>query len=181
MKQFIWNHTVTIFYFAQALVTAILVISLRLDHTFYRVSPLLMALPGVIFFIPGVQSSKSNFIILSPVIWYGTIISLLSSISSVPSTGISGNVFHPIEFAALSFIMLHSFARLNEGSPGLRKPIILTLLICTIFALLDELHQYFIPGRYADPFDVLLDITGSIAGIVIYMWFRRLFRTVTNY
>lgn len=181
LKHFIWNHTVAIFYLAQTVVTALLIFALGLDHPIYRLMPILMAVPAIFFLIPKVKSSQNTFVIITPVLWYGGIITLLSSISSVPSTGISGNVFHPIEFAALSFIMLHSSVRLNEVKQGLRRPIVITLLICIIFALIDELHQYFIPGRYADPFDIFLDAAGTLAGIIIFFWFFRIFRNVTSY
>ncbi len=37
-----------------------------------------------------------------------------------------------------------------------------------LFAALDELHQLFIPGRYADIIDALADILGALLGIFAY-------------
>lgn len=37
---------------------------------------------------------------------------------------------------------------------------------------LDELHQYFVPGRYASLKDVMIDAAGGLAGILIILLFR---------
>ena len=33
----------------------------------------------------------------------------------------------------------------------------------------DELHQYFVPGRHASFWDVLLDVSGGIVGMVLLL------------
>jgi len=38
--------------------------------------------------------------------------------------------------------------------------------ICAGYAVLDEFHQSFVPGRHSDPLDVLADIAGATAAIV---------------
>lgn len=43
----------------------------------------------------------------------------------------------------------------------------ITFCICGVYAFLDELHQYFVPGRGMGMKDVLLDCSGALAGIVI--------------
>jgi len=34
----------------------------------------------------------------------------------------------------------------------------------------DEIHQFFVPGRYASPWDVLLDTCGGICGMLFGLW-----------
>jgi len=36
-------------------------------------------------------------------------------------------------------------------------------LVC-IYGVLDEVHQYFVPGRHSDVFDVLADVIGGLLG-----------------
>lgn len=43
---------------------------------------------------------------------------------------------------------------------------ILALLICSIYAFLDEWHQYYIPGRSAQLIDVIIDMVGASIGIL---------------
>ena len=51
-----------------------------------------------------------------------------------------------------------------------------SLIIAALYALSDEWHQSFIPGRTPTSFDVLIDVLGAAAGIVI----ARLFITRTR-
>ncbi|WP_413378249.1 VanZ family protein [Alkalihalobacillus sp. 1P02AB] len=41
--------------------------------------------------------------------------------------------------------------------------------ICLIYAITDEVHQLFIPGRSGEVQDVLIDSAGALTGIVIYL------------
>jgi VanZ family protein len=43
----------------------------------------------------------------------------------------------------------------------------LTLLVCTLYALSDEVHQGFVATRHASLWDVLLDCGGAGAGLVL--------------
>ena len=44
------------------------------------------------------------------------------------------------------------------------KALIFSVLICILYAISDELHQLFVPGRGAQVMDVLIDSAGAIAG-----------------
>lgn len=48
----------------------------------------------------------------------------------------------------------------------LSKTSILSLIFCLIYAITDEYHQTFIPGRYGDLRDVLIDTSGALVGIL---------------
>lgn len=43
----------------------------------------------------------------------------------------------------------------------------LIVLLCVAFGVLDEWHQSFIPGRQADPLDLLRDAVGATIGLWI--------------
>jgi VanZ family protein len=38
------------------------------------------------------------------------------------------------------------------------------------YALSDELHQAFVPGRTADPLDLVFDVLGAAVGIGLFVW-----------
>ena len=42
-----------------------------------------------------------------------------------------------------------------------------TLLIASLYGLLDELHQLLVPGRSADVLDWLADVSGSVLAVLI--------------
>ena len=53
------------------------------------------------------------------------------------------------------------------------------LLIAAGYAALDEVHQIFVPGRMASPYDSLLDTVGAFFALaVLYLWLR--FRRVPS-
>jgi len=55
-----------------------------------------------------------------------------------------------------------------------RKQIIIAILICILYAISDEIHQLFVPGRSGELKDILIDTTGSSLGILITnMIFKR--------
>lgn len=48
-----------------------------------------------------------------------------------------------------------------------KKYILYALLICFIYSISDEVHQFFISGRSCEVFDVFIDTFGSMIGITI--------------
>lgn len=54
------------------------------------------------------------------------------------------------------------------------KIIIYSIIICFIYASTDEIHQYFVIGRYCSIIDVLIDSIGSITGIIGCCGYRKL-------
>ena len=48
------------------------------------------------------------------------------------------------------------------------KGIAAAVLICVIYAVSDEVHQLFVPGRGGQIKDVLIDSGGAVAGISVY-------------
>ncbi len=49
------------------------------------------------------------------------------------------------------------------------KHFIYTLLLCIVYAISDEFHQLFVPGRSGKATDVLIDSIGSLIGISMYV------------
>lgn len=62
------------------------------------------------------------------------------------------------------------------------KNIYLSFFISSGYALLDEFHQYFVPGRSCELRDVLIDISGCILAILIIKLWRYYYakRTANN-
>jgi VanZ family protein len=65
------------------------------------------------------------------------------------------------------FFMLIFFLSLTLINKRLdRKTIFIILLISLIYALSDELHQLFVPGRFCSLKDVLIDFIGSLCALL---------------
>ncbi|MDA3837293.1 MAG: VanZ family protein [Nanoarchaeota archaeon] len=71
-------------------------------------------------------------------------------------------IYHFTIFAALAFFLI---IILNKK--------IATLLITTAYAILDEVHQIFTPGRFPGIEDIIVDIIGIIIGIGLYYLLRK--------
>ncbi len=72
---------------------------------------------------------------------------------------------HFFAYLILGILVLNAMRR--SGVVGARG-IILTLLICIIYAISDEIHQAFVPGRGPQVKDVFIDSAGAIVGIEFY-------------
>lgn len=57
---------------------------------------------------------------------------------------------------------------------NINKKYLLAFLICVIYAISDEIHQLFVPGRAGQVRDVLIDSAGGLLGIIIVMAFEKL-------
>ena len=58
------------------------------------------------------------------------------------------------------------------GSRTFPKSFWRSVALCTFYAMTDEFHQLFVPGRVASPIDVGIDAAGAILGIIILLVIR---------
>ena len=76
---------------------------------------------------------------------------------------------HFIAYLILGILSLHAID--EEKNPTITW-IIKALLICVLYAMSDEFHQLYVPGRSGEIKDVLLDSTGSLVGILGFFLVR---------
>ncbi len=69
---------------------------------------------------------------------------------------------HITEYLILGLLVANAFSK--SGKKGFRL-ILYSLIFCAAYAVSDELHQYFVPGRGPGVPDVLLDSLGALFGI----------------
>ena len=75
---------------------------------------------------------------------------------------------HFAAYLVLGIIVLFAMRRIDlMGKQG----VVFTLLLCISYAITDELHQAFVPGRTPKMLDVLIDSSGASLGIGIYVLF----------
>lgn len=73
---------------------------------------------------------------------------------------------HVIEFAILGVLLLRAF-KSGEKIRNIKQVNWLTIFCGGFYAVFDEIHQYFVPGRLADIYDVLADIAGIFLVIIL--------------
>lgn len=74
-------------------------------------------------------------------------------------------VAHGVVYFILGVLVIN--ALLQSRIKGL-KGAILSIGICVLYAISDEVHQMFVPGRGPQVKDVLIDSVGAVIGIGIY-------------
>lgn len=80
--------------------------------------------------------------------------------------GIIRKLAHFMEYMAVGFL---SFEIAIMWVPKTGKSFMLVTVQLVISAALDEIHQYFVPDRYASVKDVMIDTAGGITGILIIL------------
>ena len=80
-------------------------------------------------------------------------------------------VAHFTEFFLLGSLSISLFSLwMNSG----KKCMLIVFFQLVISAAFDEIHQFFVPGRYASVSDVILDTIGGMTGVIcLYFWINR--------
>lgn len=73
---------------------------------------------------------------------------------------------HFFSYLLLGVLMINA---LRESGVYGGKAIIMAFLACLLYAISDETHQLFVPGRGGQVKDVVIDSAGAAAGIGVYM------------
>lgn len=110
----------------------------------------------------------------APVVGWMALIFFLSAQSQIPTPQqrwldlFLEKAGHTLEFAILATLLTRALA---PGRNARGRAFLLAVVFCWLYALSDEFHQSFVPGRTADWSDVLFDWGGAIGGA--WLWIRR--------
>ncbi|MDP2362934.1 MAG: VanZ family protein [Ignavibacteria bacterium] len=113
--------------------------------------------------------SHRIYVVYFPLVVYWIILFVMTSLPSsmAISVGASDKIEH---FGAYGLLSVFLFLALKFQSkyPFLSDyPATFTILISSLYGLIDELHQLLIPGRSAEFYDWLADFLGSVLAVVI--------------
>lgn len=72
---------------------------------------------------------------------------------------------HVTEYLVLGILVANAY---KKSSVKGCKLMMYSLILCFAYAVSDEFHQYFVPGRGPGWSDVMLDSFGAALGIIIY-------------
>ena len=108
---------------------------------------------------------------------------LIIYVSSIPQQSFSGtgslseqiisNLLHIPAFAVLTFFWLKSFRRERYEKRYLLSNSLI-LLGVFLFAISDEIHQSFVPGRTASLMDIGLNVLGILLGLGAFAVLKRI-------
>lgn len=75
---------------------------------------------------------------------------------------------HCVEFAIFGALLARALWSIETLRNGLFLGCIV-LAAALVWGIIDEIHQLFVPMRYADPWDVVADGVGGVVGAVVYL------------
>jgi VanZ family protein len=106
---------------------------------------------------------QRRFAVWTPVVLWAGVIFALSAIPSLSTgLGIWDEILrkgaHLTEYAILGLLLLRAVGRELPA-----------FLVGISYAVSDEVHQHFVSGRHASPFDVAFDATGVALGLVVLL------------
>lgn len=102
--------------------------------------------------------------------WIFLFIATTLPATDVPSFAVSDKIKH---FGAYFFLaVLLGLTLLYQNKILLFKKyfLIATLVICSIYGLLDEIHQIFVPGRNSEFLDWAADSLGAAVGVIFVFY-----------
>jgi len=109
------------------------------------------------------QSARYLFLALA-IAWAG-VIYYLSSQPGIDTPLLfpgQDKLFHLIAFGLLGFLLMGSMKTTSSGYRTGQVWLIAALV--ATYGVLDEFHQYFVPGRSVEVYDALADATGGLLG-----------------
>jgi hypothetical protein len=100
--------------------------------------------------------------------------------SSIPSTMIPNlkifdfdKVIHFGIYFLFAFFMYRALRYQNRIPLLARHALLGTVLLVIVYGASDEFHQYFVPGRQADVFDLMADTLGAVVLVAgVWVWER---------
>ena len=121
---------------------------------------------------------KSNRIrvLLIPLIIYWIILFIGTSIPSDNFSDIlevSDKLKHFLAYLGLAFLLSLNFY-FQEKWEGVSKYFLkYTFIVISLYGLIDEIHQIFVPNRSAEFYDWLADLLGGVIGLFIANFFLK--------
>ncbi len=82
---------------------------------------------------------------------------------------------HFFAYFILGIFVINAMRRNDKRS---NIDIIIAILVCVLYAMSDEIHQFYVPGRGPQLKDVFIDSIGAVTGIIIYLLVRRKVHTL---
>lgn len=102
------------------------------------------------------SANQSNYIV--------NIISNVLNINNIELLNlIIRKLAHYIGYLILGILVINMFIK-NK----IPQSYLISIIFCIIYAISDEIHQLFVPGRACQIKDILIDSIGSITGIYLY-------------
>ncbi|MCH7722560.1 MAG: VanZ family protein [Bacteroidetes bacterium] len=118
---------------------------------------------------------RKVYLVYIPLIVYWICLLIATSLptADLPSVAISDKLKHFGAFFGLSILLALTLHYQNKFLLFKKYFLVAALVITSLYGLLDEIHQSFIPGRYNEFMDWVADSLGAIAGILLVFYLMK--------
>lgn len=107
-----------------------------------------------------------------PAIFMAAIIFTLSSISKLPHIVSAfqweDKFAHAFVFGLLSYLIARALFFQYRFPAWQKNYLWLAILLTILYGVSDEIHQYFVPGRSSEFYDIVADATGACFGVLAF-------------
>jgi VanZ family protein len=126
---------------------------------------------------------RKIWLVYIPLILYWIILFTATTLpgDQMPNLHLSDKIEHFSAFFILAVLLNLALIYQRKSYLLFKNAIIVTIIICLSYGAVDELHQIFVPGRYADVRDWLADLTGVIFGVFVLNLVKNLFNYKINF
>jgi VanZ family protein len=103
--------------------------------------------------------------------WMAFLFAVSSRTSWGPISDTPDWMTHAFGYAVLAVLACRALGG-GLGRPVSGRVAVLAVVISTLYGVTDELHQSFVPGRFADAWDLVKNLGGALAGAAACAWPR---------
>ena len=122
---------------------------------------------------------NKSIAVYAPLVIYWMILFIATTLPSahIPKTGINDKIEHLLGYFVLTFLLSNFLFFQNKKKVLKKFPVSAALVIAALYGVIDEVHQYFIPGRLCDFYDWTADVTGALAAGLLYLIIKKYFQS----
>lgn len=136
---------------------------------------------GMIFVLSEMNSNESNSKTKDIVLKIIGEKEMKNDVSAMEDTTLDNANFifrkcaHATVYLVLSFFVCNLFYQLKKKK--FSNNYLISVILCLLYAILDEYHQTFIIGRNGNYYDVIIDLMGAIIGSVVFYFLVYIIQT----
>jgi len=112
---------------------------------------------------------NKKLLVYAPLVVYWLILFVATTLpaASMPSFGVVDKVNHLSAYFILAILLFLTLLFQQKIPLAKNRVAAYALIICSLYGMLDEVHQIFIPGRSAEFLDFLADACGALLGVLL--------------
>ncbi|MGB5287543.1 MAG: VanZ family protein [Ignavibacteriaceae bacterium] len=91
---------------------------------------------------------------------------------NLPKLGLSDKINHLVAYFLLAILLNLTLIYQRKSRFLFERAAIATFIICLLYGAVDEIHQMFVPGRFAEILDWVADGSGAILGVFLVYFLK---------